>query len=225
MSIFSRIFKIGQATINQFIDNAEKPDVMLEQAIRDKEKQIKELRKSVAGCIASAKQTEAQYYQENSQKESWEQKAEAAIKAGREDLAIKALNRAKEHEQNASSLKENAERQQKDVEGLKIDLQKQQSLLSDYKRNKDFIVAQSKFADAKKDIQNARAKMSSGNSVDDLMARMKAKAERSRYEADAAEELAEPGNSLEKEFEAISANEADSDVASKLAEMKAKLGK
>ena len=37
---------------------------------------------------------------EKTEKFSWEQKAEAALKAGQEELAVKALSRATEHEQN-----------------------------------------------------------------------------------------------------------------------------
>ena len=45
MSIFSRIFKIGQAKVNQVVDSMEKPEVMLDQAIRDNEKRLVELKK------------------------------------------------------------------------------------------------------------------------------------------------------------------------------------
>ncbi|MBW2184198.1 MAG: PspA/IM30 family protein [Deltaproteobacteria bacterium] len=47
MSIISRLFKIGEAKASKVIDGLEKPELMLEQAIRDKEKQIKEAKKSV----------------------------------------------------------------------------------------------------------------------------------------------------------------------------------
>jgi len=44
MSIFSRIFKIGQASANKVVEKFEKPELMLEQAIADKEKQIREVK-------------------------------------------------------------------------------------------------------------------------------------------------------------------------------------
>ena len=40
MGLFQRIFKVGEAKVNQIVDGLEKPEVMLDQAIRDKEKQI-----------------------------------------------------------------------------------------------------------------------------------------------------------------------------------------
>lgn len=225
MSIFSRIFKIGQAKVNQVVDSMEKPDVMLDQAIRDKEKQLVDLKKTVASCIASVHQTEAQYNKELKEKDKWEQNAEAALKAGKEDLALKALERAKEHEGQATVIAGNLKGQQADVEKLKADLVNQQNQLAEYRRNRDFIVAQSKFADAKKDIHAARAKATGGKDIDNLMERMKRKAEKSSYEADAMEELSDGGSSLEKEFESLEGSTANAEVQAKLDAMKAKLGK
>ena len=58
------------------------------------------------------------------------------------------------------------------------------------------------------------------------MARMKAKAERQSYEADAAKELAEvsTGDALEKEFANMGGSVASVEVNDKLAALKARLG-
>ena len=53
MSIFSRIFKIGQAATHQVVEKLEKPELMLAQAIRDKEKPMREAKKAVQVCIAT----------------------------------------------------------------------------------------------------------------------------------------------------------------------------
>lgn len=225
MSIFSRIFKIGQAKMNQVVDSLEKPEAMLDQAIRDKEKQLLDLKKSVASCIASIRQTEAKMTQEKKEQEKWESNAEAAVTAGNEDLALKALARAKEHEEHAAQYQTNIDSQQEDVDKLKADLAAQQNQLAEYKRNKDFIIAQSKFAEAKKDIHEARAKAVGGKNIDNLMERMKQKADKSRHEAEAMEELSGVDSSLEKEFENLDGANANAELKAKLAEMKTKLGK
>ena len=224
MSIISRLFTLGKATANQVLDNLEKPEAMLEQAIRDKESQIADLRKSVASCIATTKRTEAQLRKELAEKDTWEARAEQALKVGREDLTLKALTKAKEHEEHANNLDQQWKSQSVDVNGLKADLQKQTDQLSDYKRNKDFIIAQSKFAESKKAISDVRSKMGRGRDIDDLMSRMKNKAERSMHEADAMAELKEGGSSLDKEFAELQATTGDAAINSKLAEMKARLG-
>ena len=85
MSIFSRIFKVGQAATKKAIDSLEKPELMLEQAIRDKDKQIRDAKKSVQQCIATERQTKGLLEKEKAEKEAWEQKAEMALKAEKEE--------------------------------------------------------------------------------------------------------------------------------------------
>ncbi len=228
MSILKRFFKIGEATANKVIDSLEKPELMLDQAIKDKEKQIKEAKRAVQQCIATERQTKALLDRDKADKETWERKAEAALKAGNEDLAVKALARSSEHEKKAAALEANWQSQRASVDTLKQDIFKLEDELAEFKRNRDFIIAQSKAAETKKQIYEAKARMQKGGGADDLMARMKAKAERTAFEADAAKELAdtfESGDSLENEFKSLGEVSADSGVQEKLTALKEKLGK
>ena len=225
MSIFSRLFKIGQAKANQAIDKMEKPEVMLEQAIRDQTKAIAEARQKIQAVIATERQTRAMVMKQKDEQNNWTKRAEQALGAGNEELATKALVRAEEHERNAGSLEPQWEAQRKETESLKAALKGMENELADLKRNKDIIIAQSKAADVKKEIYQAKAKIGKNN-TGDLIARMKAKAERATHEADAAAELADAsGDSLEKEFNQLESGPAASAaVHDKLAAMKAKLG-
>ncbi|MEA2084395.1 MAG: PspA/IM30 family protein [Thermodesulfobacteriota bacterium] len=227
MSVFSRIFKIGQAKANKVVDKLEKPELMLEQAIRDKEKQIKEAKNSVMQCIATERQTKSIIQKDKADQLQWEQKAESALKAGREELAIKALNRGSEHEQKAAALEGQWQTQRSSVDALKQDISKMEEELAEFKRNKDFIIAQSRAAEVKKQIYQAKANMGKDNSADDLMARLKAKAERAGLEADAAKEMADSfsgGDSLDKEFAQLGTTTASAGAHDKLAALKAKMG-
>ena len=226
MSVFNRLFKIGEAKVNKLVDGLEKPELMLDQSIKDKEKQISEVKKSILSVIATERQTKALLEKDRAEKSNWEQKAEAALKAGNEALAVKALNRANEHEQKANSLETAWTSQRTNVDNLKQQIVKLEDELAEFKRNKDFIIAQSKTAEVKKQIYEAKAKIKNDKSADDLMARMKAKAERQMYEAEAAEEMADTvgGDTLEKEFEQLGTTTASAEVQDKLAALKSKLG-
>ncbi len=225
MSIFSRIFKVGQAGVNKAIDKIETPELMLDQAIRDKEKQIKEAKQAVMSCIATEKQAKALLDKEKLEQSNWEAKAETALKAGREDLALKALGRAGEHEKKALEMEPRCQEQRTQIESLKQDIRRIEDELAEFKRNRDFIIAQSKASEVKKQIYQAKAKMANRHSADDLMARMQAKAERSSHEADAAAEMAaDSGDSLENEFANLGESSADQTANDKLAALKAKLG-
>lgn len=225
MSIFRRLFKVGEAKANQIVDSMEKPELMLEQAIKDKDKQISEVKKSVMSVIATERQTKALLLKEQNEKGNWEGKAQQALKAGNEQLAIKALNRSQEHEKKAGSLEATWKSQKASVDQLKIEIIKLEDELAEFRRNKDFIIAQTKTAEVKKQIYQAKARIQNDKS-DDLMARMKAKAERAGFEADAAEEMAESvaGDSLEKEFDQLGTSSTSEEVTAKLEAMKKQLG-
>jgi len=225
MSIFSRIFKIGQAHANKVVDGMEKPEVMLEQAIRDQEKGIREAKQRVQQVIATERQTKALLNKEEEGKKQWEERAEKALMSGKEDLATKALVRSEEFDRKAGSLRPQWESQRQSVEGLKVAIQKMEDELAELRRNKDIIIAQSKAAEVKKQIYEAKAKIGKNN-TSDLIARMKAKAERTSYEAEAAEEMAGVGgDTLENEFAQLDSGPAASTaVQDKLAALKAKMG-
>ncbi len=224
MSIFKRLFKIGQAKANNVVGSLEKPELMLEQAIRDQEKQISETKKSVQTVIVSERKTKALLDSENENKVNWEQKARAALSAGKEDLATKALVRSEEHEQKANALEPQWQTQRSEVEKLKLAIRKMEDELAELKRNKDIIIAQSKAAEVKKEIYEAKAKIGKNN-TSDLIERMKNKAQKNVFEAEAAEEMADEasGDSLAKEFESLSDTTASQSVQDKLAKLKSQM--
>ncbi|PID26921.1 MAG: hypothetical protein CR982_07685 [Candidatus Cloacimonadota bacterium] len=230
MGFFSRLFKIGEAKANQIADSLEKPELMLDQAIRDKEKQLKEAKESVQKVIAEERRMKAMLDKELGQKEMWESKANSALSAGKEDLAVKALQRSEEHESNSKSLTSQWEGLKSQVDELKNIIRKSQDEVAEIKRNKELLIAQSKASEVKKDIFQAKAKIGRKSDTEDLISRMKAKAENSKFEAEAAQEMAEDldgKDSLEKEFSSLEANNdvVSDSIQEKLAAMKAKINK
>jgi phage shock protein A len=226
--MLGRIWKIIQAFFNKQIDSLENPELMIEQAIKDKEDQIREAKQHVQRCIASEKQTKNQANAERKAQTDWEGKAQQALEAGKEELAVKALQRASEYEAKANAYQSEWEDQKTSVDELKNTIRELEEEIAETKRNKDFIISQSKASEVKKEIYEAKAKIGKNKSADDLLARMKNKADRNKYEADAAKEMATvSGDSLEDEFRSMdtsSSTVVSADVNSKLAAMKAKMG-
>ncbi len=227
MGVFSRLFKVGEAKANELVEKLEKPELMLEQAIRDKEKALREARERVQSVIATERQSKASLDKEKNTQVTWEQRAQQALKGGNEDLAAQALARAETHEKHQQALLPTWRLQRKSVDNLKNELTQMQESLNELKRNKDMIIAQTKTAEVKKSIYQAKAAIGK-DTTGDLIARMKAKAERSGFEAEAAAELANTeADTLESKFEKLetstSSSAASASVKAKLQAMKAKL--
>lgn len=222
MGIFSRIFKIGQAKTNKLIDSMENPEEMLDQAIRDQDGAVREAKVSVRSVIATERETKALLDEENANKELWEKKAETALKAGKEDLATKALVRAEGHSTRATELEAQWKDQRAEVEKLKTSVRKMEDELAELRRNKDIIIAQYKSAQVKKKIYDVKAKIGKKSQTSDLIERMKAKARRASFEAMASEELAdeETGDKLENEFKDIDEKNVTASIQEKLDAMK-----
>jgi phage shock protein A len=227
MGFFKRLFKIGEAHANNAVDALENPELMLEQAIRDKEDEIKEAKQSVMKCIATERGTKTELDKEKKLKSDWEKKAELALNKGDEGLATKALQRAAGHEENAKTLTVSWKKQKTAVDDLKNTIVGMENQLAEYRRSKDTLIAQSKTADLKKNVFEAKAKINKDSGADDLMARMKAKIEREENEADAAQEMAETfgEDSLDNEFAELDSAATNEAIQDKLAAMKAKLNK
>lgn len=225
MSIFSRLFKIGQAHTNRMVDHLEKPEVMLEQALRDKEKAIKDAMEKVQSVIATERQTRAQITKAEQEKLKWDERAQYALEKNDEKLALQALQRSEEHAGHISTLTPTWNLQRDSIDSLKIELQKMQDEINELKRNKDILIAQSKTAEVRKAIYDAKNSMKRNDSTD-LITRMKNKAEKQIYEAEAAKELSESftkEDSLENQFAQIDNSGADIKAQARLAAMKEQL--
>ena len=225
MGIVARFFKVGQAGANRLVDKLEKPELMLDQAIRDRQKSIADAKQKVQSVIATERQTKAMIDKYESEASTWTERAEKALKAGEDALAEKALTRAEESRTAAESAKPNWQLQRRSVDRLKVDLKQMDDELAELKRNKDIIVAQSKTAEVKKSIYQAKASMGRDSSSD-LISRMKEKSERLGFEAQAAEELADNSqDSLESQIDKLEGDTTSDAVKQRLAAMKANLSK
>lgn len=91
MSAFTRLTTLVNANINSLLEQAEDPDKMVLLMIQEMEETLVEVRSASAGQIAARKEmTErAAYYRR--QETVWEEKAEYALRKGRDDLARGAL--------------------------------------------------------------------------------------------------------------------------------------
>ena len=98
MGILDRMSTILRSNINAALDKAEDPEKMLDQIIRDMASAIEEAKGQVAGVIAQEKQLEAEKRNAEKSSREWSDRAEKAIRAGRDDLAREALRRKKDFE-------------------------------------------------------------------------------------------------------------------------------
>ena len=153
MGIFAASPRSSKSNLNDLISRSEDPEKMLNQVVLDMNNQLVEAKKQVAVSIADEKRLAKQSEQEMANAAEWERRAMLAIRAGDDDLAKEALARKKEHDQLASTYKDQWQKQKNAVEQLKTALRMLNNKIEEAKRKKNVLIARKKRAEAQKAIQ------------------------------------------------------------------------
>jgi phage shock protein A len=220
MGIFSRLADIVNSNIVSLLDRAEDPQKIIRLIIQEMEDTLVEVRSSTVKTIADRKELERKVAALIRDRDTWQAKAELAIKKGREDLAKGALLRKNE----VIALIASSETQLSDIEKYLAqqneDIAKLQAKLDDAKQREATMLARAKTAHARLKTRS----MLYDPRVDDALMRMEV-AERALDELDGRVEAYDIGRkerepSLDQELTTM---ESDAKVDAELAELKARL--
>jgi phage shock protein A len=190
MGIFARLAALIKSNLNDLISQAEDPEKMLNQIVIEMANQLIEAKKQVAVAIADEKRLAKQAEGEAAKGAEWERRAMMAIRAGDDALAKEALQRKREHEQLAGTLKEQWAKQKKSVDQLKLALRVLNSKIEEAKRKKQVLIARKRRAEAQKAIQETMSGINNASAFESFD-RMTEKIDKIEAEAEAATELAE----------------------------------
>ncbi|HIG27812.1 MAG TPA: PspA/IM30 family protein [Verrucomicrobiales bacterium] len=218
---------IGEAAANRILNHMEFPEQLFEQAMNHREQQIREAKRALIQCMATVKQTQVEVDQIKERKNSWEQQAEKAVQQERQDLAVRAMDRATENEQRLKDGERVLGKQQSQVSELKSKILTLEKEFEDLKRNRGFIIEHHDVPRMQREIQEAKDLSFSGESPDNLFARMKNQSDHDRFAQEAAEEVDSlstgPSESEKREIEKETEEEIQHRVRMKLDAIKDKL--
>ena len=217
MGLFDRLSRVVRANLNDMVSKAEDPEKILEQAIIDMQEDLIQLRQAVARAIATQKRTEQQYNKNQSEANTWQQRAQLALQKGDENLAREALVRRKSNMEAAATQKTMLDQQTAQVETLKRNLIALESKISEAKTKKDMLKARASAAKANEQLQSTIGRLGTSSAMG-AFERMEDKVLEMEARSQAAHELT--GNNLDEQFRLL---ESGSDVDDELAAMKAQL--
>ena len=217
MGLFDRLGRVVRANINDLVSKAEDPEKVLEQAVIDMQEDLVQLRQAVARAIATQKRTEQQYNKNQSEANTWQQRAQLALSKGDENLAREALVRKKSCADTANSLKQQLDAQSSQVATLKRNLIALESKISEAKTKKDMLRARANAAKANRQLQDSMNNIGTSSAMG-AFERMEDKVMQLEAESETAQELG--GTGIEQQFAAL---EAGSGVDDELAAMKAQI--
>jgi phage shock protein A len=216
MALLERVSTLIRANLNELIERAENPEVMIKQVILDMENQLLQVKTQVAVSIADQHMLEKKQQESEENERQWRRRAEMAVDKNDDVLARSALERAMSYKQMAESFRQQVEDQKTQVENLKNALLKLQQKLDEARAKSELLIAQHRRSRTYQKAGDASRTMgadTNGEAFD----RMKSKVQQKEAEAQATSELL--GEDVEERFQAM---EKQSEIDRLLEELKAK---
>jgi phage shock protein A len=231
-SILGRIGQLVRANVNALIDQAEDPEKMLDQLIRDYTSNLSEAEAAVAQTVGNLRLTEDDYREAVEAANEWGQKALAAsrradqMRAGGETteaerfdgLAKIALRRQISYEEQARTLETQVRQQRELSEKLKQGLDKLRLKRTELVQKRDELVSRAKMARAQTQVQQAVKSVSVLDPTSELN-RFEERVRREEAMARGMEEVA--AASLDEQFAQLDADEDELEVEARFAQLKA----
>ncbi|MGB5332828.1 MAG: phage shock protein PspA [Woeseiaceae bacterium] len=170
MGIFTRFSDIVNSNINAILDKAEDPEKIVRLMIQEMEDTLVEVRSAAARSIADKKDLNRKIENLDRERSDWDDRAELAMRKGREDLAEAALVEKSRASSAVDVLKEDYFAVEEGLAKLNEDIARLESKLEDAKTRQKSLLARHKTASSRL----AARKKIHDYKIDDAMVRFEA---------------------------------------------------
>ncbi len=149
MGIFTRFSDIVNSNINAILDKAEDPEKIVRLMIQEMEDTLVEVRSAAARSIADKKDLNRKLSVLEREEREWENKAELALRKGREDLAKAALVEKSRTTAAAEAIRADYEAVDAGLTKLNEDISRLEAKLQDAKARQKALLARHKTANSR----------------------------------------------------------------------------
>lgn len=149
MGIFTRFSDIVNSNLNAILDKAEDPEKIVRLMIQEMEDTLVEVRSAAARSIADKKDLNRKLETFEREQKEWADKAELAMRKGREDLAKAALVEKSRASGAAEAVKADYESIDEGLSKLNDDIARLESKLGDAKTRQKALLARHKTANSR----------------------------------------------------------------------------
>lgn len=183
MGIFTRFRDIVSSNINSMLDRAEDPEKMIKLMIREMEDTLIEIKSSCAGVIAGRKKLMRKLQEIEERKILWEERAELAVKKGKDDLAREALLERRRFATLYDTIENEISEHDGLIEQYQNDIGELETKLNSAKEKKRILTQRHKKAQSKKRAQEDIRRMDSSETMS-RFDHLESRIERMEAEAD-----------------------------------------
>jgi phage shock protein A len=222
MGVLERLSTLIRANINDMLDQAEDPEIMLNQILRDMENEINSARSQVADMMAQERLFRDDLDAEERKVAHMTERAEHYVRQGDDAMAREALKRKSDSDANIAVLQRQLEAQSDMVGRLRGQLDALEEKYRQAMSNRDSLLARHRRARAQAQVTATMRDLDVTDYTGDL-ARMEQRIRMSEARADAQTELnaEEAGDNVGGRFDT---NERNTQIDNELAALKARMG-
>ncbi len=221
MGVMERLSTLIRANINDMLDQAEDPEIMLNQILRDMEGEISKARSQVADMMAQEKLFSADLKAEQDKSRHMEERAAHYVGENNDMMAREALKRKADADANAQVLQQQLAAQSEMVGHLRGQLDALQDKYQSAKGNRDALLARYRRSKTQQQVGHAMHDLDVADYGSDL-ARMEQRIRMSEARSQADSELQGSEESPDVSFET---NERNTRIEDDLAALKARMGR
>lgn len=142
MALLERVSTLIRANLNDLIDKAENPEILIKQIIIDMENQLLQVKTQVAIALADQHLLEKKQKENEDKIADWNRKAEMAVGKQHDDLARAAIERSLHYKQMTDSFQQQVADQKLQVETLKNALNKLTQKLEEARSRSELLISQ-----------------------------------------------------------------------------------
>jgi len=232
MSIFKRLFKVGQAQAHSVVDNFEDPIKMSEQGIRDLKKDLQAAMTSLAEVKGIAIRTRKDAGNNKKLASEYERKAMILLQKMQngeidqmdaERLATEALNKKENYSNEAIRLSQEAEKHENMANQLQNNVNKIKTTITSTENDLVTLKARAKTAASTKKINKQLSRMDSSGTIA-MLEKMKTKVEEDESLAQAYGDIVTSEKSIDDEINSAISSQSSHVPSQNLLELKKKMG-
>lgn len=225
MGILTRFKDIMSSNINALLDKAEDPEKMIDQCIRNLQKDLSTVKSETAGVMAEKTRAERKFSECNAEIEKLTNFAKKALEAGNESDARKFLEKKSTMATELESYKQAFEVAKSNADSMKAMHDKLTSQVQELENRRSQIKGKIAAAKTQERMNEMMSSSKGSNSSLDAFSRMEEKANQALDKAQAMAELnAEPVDEMSDLMSKYDNSPNSSDVDDELSQLKASMG-
>lgn len=216
MNIFTRIWTVITSNVHNWLNRLEDPERMLDQSIREMQKQVEHVRGDVIQVIAEEKKLKSQIEKYQKEVERWEKNAMMALREGKDTLAREALRRKKESSEFTQQLRPQWERQIAISAKVKEEYMQLRAKIETAQHKRRNLITRLRHAETQKRLQGMMTDLADGRAFE----RFESKLLDTETQVEAMQEL--QSSSLDQQFAALTGAN-DMNIEQELAALKERM--